>query len=66
MAAQICACNACIEARMKNAIPPCELNKKMQEIHDTIIPPDRGDFISDWDPNHWTKVKSIRISRRAF
>ena len=66
MAEQICICNACIEARMKKTISPCELNKKLQEVHDAIIPPVPGHYTIDADPAHWRNQKTIRMTRPAF
>ena len=65
-AEQICTCANCIEARKKKTIPPCELNKRMQEIHDTIIPPVPGHYALEYDPAHWRNQKSIRMTRLAF
>jgi hypothetical protein len=65
-AEKICTCATCIEARMKKTIPPCELNKRMQEIHDAIIPPAPGYYAIDGDPTHWSRQKSIRMTRPAF
>ena len=64
-AGEICDCPNCVDARIKNTIPPCELNKKMQEIHDAIMPPVPG-YYAEMDPSHWSKVKSIRMTGRAF
>ena len=64
MAVQICTCNACIEERMKNAIPPCELNKRMQEVHDMIIPPNPSNFFPELSPDWNPKTGTLESNNR--
>lgn len=61
-AEQICTCVNCVEARMKKAIPPCELNKRMQQIHDAVIPPMPSNFHPELSPYYFELTSGKRKS----
>ena len=65
-AEQICTCGNCIEARMNKTLSVCEVNKRMQEIYDSVIPPNPSNFIPELSPTYWKNVKSIRMTKLAF
>ena len=49
-----CTCIHCVEARIKGItkMPQCEINRRVQELHDWIIPPNPSNFIPELSPNY--------------
>jgi hypothetical protein len=63
-AGELCDCPNCIEARIKNTIPPCELNRIVNHIRDNVIRPNPSNFHPELSPNYFDF--NPRMSRKAF